>query len=76
MPSANVHHATLVVLAASTAHVMSVAGMAARVASRHSSRGCASASCLKLRSASEQMRVSVGHESRQRWPVSLINTSG
>jgi nicotinamidase-related amidase len=32
MPNAEVHHATLVILAASTAHVMSVAEMAARVA--------------------------------------------
>jgi hypothetical protein len=33
MPNAEVHHATLVILAASTAHVMSVADLTARVAS-------------------------------------------
>jgi hypothetical protein len=32
MPNADLHHATLVILAASTAHVMSVADLAARVA--------------------------------------------
>jgi ureidoacrylate peracid hydrolase len=32
MPNEQVHHATLVILAASTAHVMSVAGMASRIA--------------------------------------------
>ena len=31
MPNEQVHHATLVILAASTAHVMSVAGMAERL---------------------------------------------
>jgi len=30
MPNAEIHHATLVILAASTAHVMSVADMSAR----------------------------------------------
>jgi len=38
MPNAEVHHATLVILAASTAHVMSVADMGARVGSGASSR--------------------------------------
>jgi biuret amidohydrolase len=33
MPNADVHHATLIILAASTAHVMPVADLAARVAS-------------------------------------------
>jgi nicotinamidase-related amidase len=32
MPNADIHHATIVILAASTAHVMSVADMSARVA--------------------------------------------
>jgi hypothetical protein len=31
MPNAEVHHATLVILAASTAHVMSVADLQARL---------------------------------------------
>jgi hypothetical protein len=31
MPNADVHHATLVILAASTAHVMSVADLTARL---------------------------------------------
>jgi biuret amidohydrolase len=35
MSSADIHHATLVILAMSTAHVMPVADMAARVASGH-----------------------------------------
>src|SRR6516164_760484 len=39
MPATQVHHATLVILAASTAHVMSVADMRARVAIGLSSRG-------------------------------------
>jgi len=34
MPAADVHHATLVILAASTAHVMSVEDMRARISSR------------------------------------------
>src|SRR5215831_15007190 len=38
MPNAEVHHATLVILAASTAHVMSVADMGARVVQGASSR--------------------------------------
>jgi ureidoacrylate peracid hydrolase len=38
MPNGEVHHATLVILAASTAHVMSVADMAARVAGGRSPR--------------------------------------
>src|SRR5499427_174800 len=42
IPNAEVHHATLVILAASTAHVMSVADMASRVASGLSSRGAPS----------------------------------
>lgn len=37
MPNADVHHATLVILAASTAHVMSVDDLIARLASGHSS---------------------------------------
>jgi ureidoacrylate peracid hydrolase len=39
MPNADVHHATLVILAASTAHVMTVEDMASRVASGLSSLG-------------------------------------
>jgi hypothetical protein len=39
MVNADVHHAILVILAASTAHVMSVADMASRVASGINSRG-------------------------------------
>jgi hypothetical protein len=39
MPNVEVHHATLVILAASTAHVMSVADMGARVARSHRSTG-------------------------------------
>jgi ureidoacrylate peracid hydrolase len=31
MPNEQVHHATLVILAASTAHVMSIADMASRI---------------------------------------------
>jgi len=42
LPNADVHHATLIILAASTAHVMSVAEMAARVASGLSSKGAPS----------------------------------
>jgi biuret amidohydrolase len=42
MPNAEVHHATLVVLAASTAHVMSVADLSARLVIDHSSKGAAS----------------------------------
>lgn len=42
LPNADVHHATLIILAASTAHVMSVADMAARVASGLSSKGAPS----------------------------------
>ncbi len=42
MPNADVHHATLVILAASTAHVMSVADLAARVASSRGSGAVAS----------------------------------
>jgi biuret amidohydrolase len=38
MPNADVHHATLVILAASTAHVMSVAEMSARMLADHGSR--------------------------------------
>lgn len=38
MPNADVHHATLVILAASTAHVMSVADLGARLASGHGSK--------------------------------------
>ena len=38
MPNAEVHHATLVILAASTAHVMSVADLSARLVSGHSSK--------------------------------------
>jgi hypothetical protein len=34
MPAADVHHATLVILAASTAHVMSVKDMRMRILSR------------------------------------------
>jgi nicotinamidase-related amidase len=37
MPNAEVHHATLVILAASTAHVMSVADLGTRLANSHSS---------------------------------------
>jgi ureidoacrylate peracid hydrolase len=37
MPNAEVHHATLVILAMSTAHVVPVADMAARVLSGRSS---------------------------------------
>jgi nicotinamidase-related amidase len=37
MPNAEVHHATLVILAASTAHVMSVADMSARIVDHQSS---------------------------------------
>ena len=33
MPAADVHHATLVILAASTAHVMSVEDMRTRISS-------------------------------------------
>ena len=42
MPNAEVHHATLVILAASTAHVMSVADLRTRLASGHISKGVAS----------------------------------
>jgi nicotinamidase-related amidase len=38
MPNADVHHATLVILAASTAHVMPVADMRARLAPDHSAK--------------------------------------
>src|SRR5207247_9943859 len=38
MPNADVHHATLVILAASTAHVMPVADMSARVANGRAAR--------------------------------------
>ena len=39
MPNADVHHAALVILAASTAHVMSVADLGARLASDRSDKG-------------------------------------
>jgi biuret amidohydrolase len=39
MPNADVHHATLVTLAASTAHVMPVADLRARLTCGHSSKG-------------------------------------
>jgi nicotinamidase-related amidase len=42
MPNAEVHHATLVILAASTAHVMSVSDLSARLVSGHSSKDAAS----------------------------------
>jgi nicotinamidase-related amidase len=42
MPNAEVHHATLVILAASTAHVMSVADLSTRLASGYISKGVAS----------------------------------
>jgi biuret amidohydrolase len=42
MPNAEVHHATLVILAASTAHVMSVADLAARLASGNSANKASS----------------------------------
>jgi ureidoacrylate peracid hydrolase len=42
MPNADIHHATLVILAASTAHVMSVADLSARLASEHNSMDAAS----------------------------------
>jgi ureidoacrylate peracid hydrolase len=42
MPNAEVHHATLVILAASTAHVMSVADLSTRLASSYISKGVAS----------------------------------
>ena len=42
MPNADVHHATLVILAASTAHVMSVADLSARLAIEHSPKETAS----------------------------------
>jgi ureidoacrylate peracid hydrolase len=42
MPNAEVHHATLVILAASTAHVMSVADLRTRLAGGHISKGVAS----------------------------------
>ena len=42
MPNADVHHATLVILAASTAHVMSVADLSARLASKHTTQQAAS----------------------------------
>ena len=42
MPNAEVHHATLVILAASTAHVMSVADLNARLARGHRSKDAAS----------------------------------
>lgn len=42
MPNADVHHATLVILAHSTAHVMSVADLTARVASKHAPKQRAS----------------------------------
>src|SRR5205823_6831106 len=38
LPNADVHHATLIILAASTAHVMSVADMSARVANGRAAR--------------------------------------
>jgi hypothetical protein len=38
MPAADVHHATLVILAASTAHVMSVEEMRVRISRRD--EGC------------------------------------
>jgi ureidoacrylate peracid hydrolase len=41
MPNAEVHRATLVILAASTAHVMSVADLAARVSSGRSAKDAA-----------------------------------
>jgi nicotinamidase-related amidase len=42
MPNAEIHHATLVILAASTAHVMSVADLSARLASEQNSMDAAS----------------------------------
>jgi nicotinamidase-related amidase len=42
MPNAEVHHATLVILAASTAHVMSVADLGARLVSGQGSKDAAS----------------------------------
>lgn len=42
MSNADVHHATLVILAASTAHVMSCEELRARLASRHSTGDCPS----------------------------------
>ena len=42
MPNADVHHATLVILAASTAHVMSVADLSTRLASGSTPKGVAS----------------------------------
>ena len=42
MPNADVHHATLVILAASTAHVMSVADLSARLAIEHNPKETAS----------------------------------
>jgi len=39
MPNADVHRATLVILAASTAHVMSVADLRARLVAEHTSKG-------------------------------------
>lgn len=42
MPNADVHHATLVILAASTAHVMPVADLSTRLASGYIPKGVAS----------------------------------
>jgi nicotinamidase-related amidase len=42
MPNGEVHHATLVILAASTAHVMPVADLGARLARGHSSKDAVS----------------------------------
>jgi biuret amidohydrolase len=41
MPAADVHHATLVILAASTAHVMSVEDMRTRISSREKTKAAA-----------------------------------
>jgi nicotinamidase-related amidase len=42
MPNAEIHHATLVMLAASTAHVMSVSDLSERLVSGRSSKDTAS----------------------------------
>jgi nicotinamidase-related amidase len=42
MPNADIHHATLVILAASTAHVMSVADLRARLGAHHRSKNAGS----------------------------------
>ena len=42
MANADVHHATLVILAASTAHVISVADLSARLGGDHSSKNAGS----------------------------------